>query len=109
LRPGGLLAGYVIHTPAGLSERDLDRAGDLGPSFLGGWEDAGGEAERAGFGVVEARDVTARFRETALAWLAGLEAREGELREELGREGYEREVERNACIVEGIDGGRLSN
>ena len=104
---GGLLAGYVIHSLAGLSEKDLARAGDLGPSFVRGWEDAAVKAERAGFGAVEMLDVTARFRETALAWLVGLEAREGELREELGGEGYEREVERNACIVEGIDGGVL--
>ncbi len=107
LKGGGVLAGYVIHAPAGLSQRDLNRAGDLGPSFVGGWEDGSLEAERAGFGVVETLDVTSRFRETALAWLAGLEAREVELREELGREEYEREVERNGCIVEGIDGGVL--
>ena len=107
LKGGGVLAGYVIHTPPGLGEAGLEQAGDLGPSFVGGWEDPGAEAEGVGFRVVEMVDVTARFRETALAWLAGLMDREGALRGELGDAEYEREVERNECIVEGIDGGLL--
>ena len=52
-------------------------------------------------------EVTARFRESGLAWLAGLEDREDVLREELGDEEYEHEVERKGCIVEGIDAGLL--
>ena len=102
-----MLAGYTIHTPPGLSEEDLDRASDLGPSFVAGWEDAATEAERAGFGVVQTLDVTARFRESGLAWLAGLEDREEVLREELGDEEYEHEIERKGCMIEGIDAGLL--
>ena len=107
LKAGGSLAGYTIHMPPGLSEQDLDRANELGPAFLGGWEDPATEAERAGFGIVKTLDVTARFRESDLAWLAGLEDREEVLREELGDEDYEHEVERKGSIVEGIDAGLL--
>lgn len=102
-----MLAGYTIHSPPGLCEEDLERASDLGPSFVGGWEDPAREAERAGFGVVQTFDVTTRFRESGLAWLAGLEDREEVLREELGDEEYEHEVERKACMIEGIDAGLL--
>ena len=107
LKPGGLLAGYTIHTPLGLSQNDLDRASDLDPSFVGGWEDPATEAQRAGFGVVQRLDVTARFRESSLAWLSGLEDREELLREELGDEDYEHAIERNGCMLEGIDAGLL--
>ena len=107
LKPGGLLAGYTIHTPLDLSQADLDRASDLGPSFVGGWEDPATEAQRAGFGVVQKLDVTAGFRESSLAWRAGLEATEAVVREELGSEDYEHQVERNGCILAGIDAGLL--
>ena len=107
LKAGGLLAGYTIHTPRGLCQEDLDRAGDLGPSFVAGWEDPTIQAEQTGFKVAQTLDVTARFRESGFAWLAGLEEREEVLREELGDEEYEHEVERKACMIEGIDAGLL--
>ena len=107
LKPGGLLAGYTIHTPLDLSQADLDRASDLGPSFVGGWEDPAAEARRAGFGVVQKLDVTARFRESSLAWATGLQATEQVLREELGDEEVDHQVERNGCILEGINAGLL--
>ena len=107
LRAGGLLAGYTIHTPLGLSDEDLDRASDLGPSFVGGWEDPATVAQRAGFAVVQKLDVTERFRDSSAAWLAGLKDREEVLREELGDEDYEHAIERNGCILEGIDAGLL--
>jgi len=107
LKPGRLLVGYVTHTPPGLAEEGLARAGDLGPSFIEGSEDPRAQAEGVGFEVVEMLDVTARFRETALAWLVGLKEREQDLREELGDEDYEHELEQKGCIVEGIDAGVL--
>jgi hypothetical protein len=107
LKSGGLLSGYTIHTPLGLSEADLDRASDLGPSLVGGWEDPATEAQRAGFGVVQKLDATAGFRESSLAWAAGLKATEEVLREELGVEEVEHQVERNGCILAGIEAGLL--
>ena len=102
-----MLAGYTIHTPPGLPEEDLERAADLGPSFVAGMDDPAADAVRAGFEVERVDDVTNRFRETALAWLEGLREREVQLREELGAEEYEHELERKGCMIEALDAGLL--
>jgi hypothetical protein len=107
LRQGGVLAGYVIHTPPGLSEADLESAGDLGPSFVAGMDDPAASAALSGFDVLHVQDVTARFRETGLAWIEGLGDREALLREELGDVEHEYELERKGCIIEGIESGLL--
>ena len=107
LRQGGVLAGYVIHTPPGLSEADLESAGDLGPSFVAGMDDPAASAALSGFDVLHVQDVTARFRATGLAWIEGLGDREALLREELGDVEHEYELERKGCIIEGIESGLL--
>ena len=61
VKPGGCIAGYVIHTPAGLSAADEQRASELGlddVTAAAGPEDL---MRAAGFSHVIREDVTRQF------------------------------------------------
>ena len=97
--------GYTIHTPPGLDHAGVERAANVGPSFIGGMPDPSQAAHMAGFVNVRIEDVSARLRETGLRWLAGMQERGSELRSELGDEEYEMELERKRCMVTGVEEG----
>ncbi len=107
LEPKGRLAGYVIHTPDGLTPAQQLRAADLGPSDVSA--PAGPEelTRRAGFVIRRAEDVTTDFRATCLALLRAREEHAEQLRVEEGEEVFEEEWGRKARMLEGIDAGLL--
>jgi hypothetical protein len=90
------MAGYVIHTPDGLSQRDQRRASELGPSEVAAEASPGGLAEATGFSLILQEDVTL------------LRAR-GELEDALriaeGHEAFEEEQQKKRWMLEGIDAG----
>ena len=107
VKPGGCIAGYVIHTPAGLSAADEQRASELGPDDVtaaAGPEDL---MRAAGFSHVIREDVTRQFKATVEAMLRAARRSEAELRAEQGDEEYAAGCERGEAKLIGIRQGLL--
>ncbi len=107
LKPGGMVAGYLIHTTPGLSDADETLADELGPSVVSGASDPGALIAEAGLSLTLCEDVTPDFRETCEALSAAREVHEADLRAEEGDEFYEEERQKKRDIRRGIDDGLL--
>ncbi len=105
LEPGGLLVGYVIHTPPGLSAAAGARAAELGPSNIVAPESYTTLLGRVGFSRVSEEDVTSTFAQTAAALLEAREALVDVLRAGEGEEIYQEEYSKLCDMVLGIDEG----
>ncbi len=89
LKPRGLLAGYIIHTPSGLTPEQEQEAVDLGPSAVGAERSPVDSATMAGFREVRAKDVTDTFLESLDRLLSARLSYEAQLRELKGDEAFE--------------------
>ena len=107
LKPGGRIAGYVIHTPQGLRREGECRAAELGPSPVAAPALPEDLARSVGFSVIRREDVTARFRTTCEAIVRARTELEDALRAEEGDEGYEEEQQDKRGMLQGIDEGLL--
>jgi hypothetical protein len=107
LKPGGRMAGYVIHTPDDLSPAARDRATELGPTYVTAPAAPGTLARQVGFEVLACRDVTAEFRATSVAFLRAMSEIEPELRAEEGDAYFEEERAAEEMTLTGIDEGLL--
>ncbi|MFQ5679226.1 MAG: hypothetical protein ACE5HP_07175 [Gemmatimonadota bacterium] len=107
LRPGGRVAGYVIHAPAGLDPAAERRASELGPTEVTAAGSPEELASRAGFGAVATLDLTDSFRNTCEALLRARNEREEQLRAEEGDELFEEEREKKEAMLRGIEEGLL--
>ena len=107
LRPGGRIAGYVIHTAPGLSESQYRRAVALGPSHVASRRGPAELLEAARFSEIERVDVTDTFLETCTAFLRARERYADELRSWEGDDEFEQVQARNQRLVEGITAGLL--
>ncbi len=101
------MAGYVIHTPPGLSPRDMAKAGELGPSNVAAAISPAELARSAGLSVVRQEDVTSDFRITCEALLRARSELEEALRAEEGPETFEEEQQKKRSMLLGIDQGLL--
>ncbi len=101
------MAGYVIHTPVGLSQRDMAKADELGPSDVAAAISPADLARSAGFSVVRQEDVTSDFRTTCETILRARGELEEALRAEEGPEAYEEEQQKKRNMLLGIDQGLL--
>ncbi len=104
LRPGGRMAGLVIHTTTGLGEDGAALARELGPSAV----TAVGAppyryAESAGFQLAHHEDLTDDFRATCEAILRERARSEAALRDEEGDEWFDEDVTKKTAMIEGID------
>ncbi len=102
---GGRIAGYVIHTPSGLSVSDESRAGELGPSDIVSPAPLEELMYSEGFAIVAQTEVTDVFRTTCEAILKERRKLEDELRAEEGNEIYEEEQEKKLSMLTGIREG----
>lgn len=107
LKPGGRMAGYVIHTPAGLSPAQAERATTWGPSYVTGPATPEELAQQAGFVVRERRDVTGEYRATSAAFLQARTELEAALRAAEGDAAFEAERTQEEETLAGIDEGLL--
>ena len=107
LRPGGILAGYLIHTTPGLSDAEEELACELGPSSVSGASSPHALFVEAGFEPVTSEDLTEEFRQTCSALGSARDALEVELREAEGDEIYEEERRKEVDMRKGMDGGLL--
>ena len=107
VKPGGRIAGYVIHTPAGLGAVDEQRACELGPDHVTGAASPEALTREAGFSHVTREDVTGQFRTTVEAMLRAARQWEPELRAEQGDEEYAAGCERGEAKLIGIREGLL--
>ena len=88
------MAGYTIHTPAGLSPSKQMKASELGPSDVASSQLPEELALAAGMSVVVKEDVTELFRFTCQAVLRARENYEDTLRSEEGDEMYDEGMSR---------------
>ena len=100
LEPGGRLAGYIIHTPEGLSAAEARRAAELGPPYVTASPET--LTRRAGFTVVGREDVTPQFRDCCEALLRARTRLESALRADEGDEVFEEEHTRKTAMLTGI-------
>ena len=107
LRPGGILAGYLIHTTPGLSDAEEELACELGPSSVSGASSPHALFVEAGFEPVTSEDLTEEFRQTCSALGSARDTLEVELREAEGDEIYEEERRKEVDMRRGMDGGLL--
>ncbi len=107
VKPGGHIAGYVIHTPGGLSAADERRASELGPPEVIGAASPEDLAREAGFSNVVRKDVTQQFKATVEAMLQAAGRWEAELRAEQGEEEYAAGCGRGKTMLIGIREGLL--
>ncbi len=101
------MAGYTIHTPSGTGTDEGIRASDLGPSEVFSPLTPEEQMMRAGFEVLETRDVTPTFAATCEAILRARRDLEVELRREEGDEVYDEEMRKKELMLEGIAQGLL--
>jgi hypothetical protein len=107
VKPGGRLAGYVIHTPGGLGAADEQRARELGPDHVTGAALPEALTREAGFSQVTREDVTPQFRTTVEALLRAARQWESELRAEQGDAEYADGCQRGRAKLIGIREGLL--
>ena len=107
LKPGGRIAGHVIHATPGLSSRDYRRAIELGPSEVADPRDPVPLHETARFLEVERVDVTDTLLSTCSSLIQARERYEDELRLAEGDDEFEEQQEKKRGLVEGITSGVL--
>lgn len=107
LAPGGLIGGFTIHTPTGLSAADETLAVDLGPSQVLATGSPPELARKVGFVDVQTVDLTQTFLETCKAILKSRSELETNLRAEEGDEAYEEEQVKKSNMAKGIELGLL--
>ena len=95
LKPDGVLAGYVIHIPLGLTPAQEREAVDLGPSAVGAEGSPAGLATAAGFREVRVEDVTDTFLATLDRLISARLSHEAPLREVEGDQAFEEEQGKN--------------
>ena len=103
LKPGGRIAGYVIHTSGSLTPAQVIRASELGPTQVTAPSPPAELMREAGFGVLAVSDVTENFRATCTALLQARQRMAQELRAEEGDESFEDELQAKKSMLEGID------
>ncbi len=107
LKPGGRIAGYVIHPPVGLTPAQERRAAELGPSDVTAPASPAALTESAGLTIVVIEDVTVAFRATSAALRAARRDLEEELRGDEGDDFYEEALRTKDAMLCGIDEGVL--
>ena len=107
LKPGGRIAGYVIHIPAGVTEAQERRAAELGPSDVTAPASPQALTRAAGLTIVVTEDVTDAFRATCAALAAARRDLEDELRANEGDDFYEEERRKKNAMLKGIAAGIL--
>ena len=107
LKPHGVLAGYIIHTPPGLTPAQEQEAVDLGPSAVGAERSPADMATEAGFREVGVEDVTDTFLATLDRVITARLSYEARLRELEGDQVFEDEQGENEGKRRGVLSGLL--
>lgn len=103
----GRIAGYVIHTPSGLSSSEERTAAELGPTEVTAVGTPEELTDDAGFSILRSEDVTDDFLETAEAIVRVRERFADELRRAEGPDVYEEEQAEKRGYLRGIRQGLL--
>ena len=107
LKPEGVLAGYLIHTPPGPTPAQEQEAVDLGPSAVGAERSPADMATEAGFGEVGVEDVTDTFLATLDRVISARFSYEARLRELEGDQVFEDEQGESEGRCRGVLSGLL--
>lgn len=101
------MAGYVISMPSNLTVEEEAEAARTGPSEVKAVGSPTLQAEKAGFEVIEQRDVTQEFQATCRALLHARAEHEPALREEYGDEWFDEEGTKTAEMIDAVERGLL--
>ncbi|MEE8587146.1 MAG: hypothetical protein V3T83_20075 [Acidobacteriota bacterium] len=107
LKPGGRLAGYVIHTAEGLDPSAQSRAADWGPPQVLAAQPPDAMALSAGLLIIAQHDVTEAFQSICQELLTVTEKLQDQLRAELGEALYDEEQVKKQNMLQGIREGLL--
>ena len=107
LKPDGVLAGYIIHTPPGLTPAQEEEAVEVGPSAVGAERSPADLATAAGFREVGVKDVTDTFLATLDRLLSARLSYEARIRELEGDEVFEEDQGENEGKRRGVLSGLL--
>lgn len=107
LRPDGRIAGYIIHTPSGLTLSEQRRAAELGPSEVVAPASPEELTRAADLSMIALEDITTAFLATCEAILRARERHAAALRAAEGDEAYEEEQAKQESMREGIRAGLL--
>lgn len=107
LAPDGRIAGYIIHTPSGLTPSEQRKATELGPSEVVAPASPEELTCAAGLSMIARKDVTSAFLATCEAILLARERHAAALRAAEGDEAYEEEQAKKESMREGIHAGLL--
>ncbi len=107
LKPGGRLAGYLIHTSPGLTHDETRRAVELGPPESAADAPPDELTRRAGFTILRHEDVTDQFRHACQSLLDARTRLESEIRRHEGNEVFDEECARKTALLGGIREGLL--
>ena len=107
LKPGGMLIGFVIHTPLGLSRAREALAVEWGPPAVRADALPSDLARAGGFVVSRTEDVTDAFLKTCDRIIDARRSHEAALRDRYGDDAFEEEQTKKQNIREGIRTGLL--
>ena len=107
LRPDGRIAGYIIHTPSGLTPSEQRRAAELGPSEVVAPASPEELTRAADLSMIALEDITSAFLATCEEILRAREQHAAALRAAEGDEAYEEEQAKQESMREGIRAGLL--
>ena len=96
------MAAFVIHTPPGIDETDMERATGFGPSMVACEMPLGELMRAAGFVDVVLEDVTVSFEASCDAILAFRDEHERQLRVEEGDQLFDDQYRKKRNMREGI-------
>lgn len=102
-----MIAGFVIHTPEGLTDDQRVRAAELGPSEVAADGSPSTQLIAAGFEVVTQLDLTEGFTRTCRALLGTRNKAEDSLRAIEGDDDFEEELLKKREMLKGIEAGLL--
>lgn len=107
LKPGGQIAGYIIHTPMHLNAEEKKKASEWGPGDVVAKELPGALLRKAGFNSIYEEDVTDQYLATCEAFVLAREKYARELRAEYGEAVADIELEKKRATLAGIQEGLL--
>ena len=107
LKPEGRIAGFVIHTPSGLTASQRHEAAELGPSQVVAPASPEDLIRAAGLSIIALEDVTSAFMSTCEAILRARDQHAVALRAAEGDEFFQEEQGKKEAMREGIRAGLL--
>lgn len=107
LKPGGIIASFVIAVTYGLTDRETARAIEAGPSHVEAGPGYRALMVAAGFETVTETDITDDFLRTSLSWVREWDADAAEISPIMGADAFADHQADRRRAIESIERGLL--